>query len=208
MHGYPADKGDALGAVTFLHNEFNLFLFDFRYFGESEGSYTSVGYHEQRDLDAAIAYLNEHYSDHNLGIYSYSLGAITTILRKTNDVKAIVADSIVEDIHALIHAQLQYLYVLRHPFVWGIEGVACLTFGTCPMNMSLVKNVKEIHIPIYFIHGEKDDLMPYEGAQKVFDAANEPKKWWLVPRAGHIQSQAMEQESYQLRVTEFYKKWL
>ena len=39
LHGYPADKGNILPALAFLHEDFNLLLFDFRYLGKSEGSY-------------------------------------------------------------------------------------------------------------------------------------------------------------------------
>src|SRR5262249_27488032 len=36
LHGYPADKGNILPALSFLHEDFNLLLFDFRYLGKSE----------------------------------------------------------------------------------------------------------------------------------------------------------------------------
>jgi pimeloyl-ACP methyl ester carboxylesterase len=38
LHGYPADKGDILPALAFLHEDFNLLLFDFRYLGKSEAA--------------------------------------------------------------------------------------------------------------------------------------------------------------------------
>src|SRR3970282_2554644 len=57
LHGYPADKGDILPALAFLHEDFNLLLFDFRYLGESEGSYSSAGAKEVEDLLAAIRFL-------------------------------------------------------------------------------------------------------------------------------------------------------
>ena len=31
LHGYPADKGNILPVLAFLHADFNLLLFDFRY---------------------------------------------------------------------------------------------------------------------------------------------------------------------------------
>ena len=43
LHGYPADKGDILPGLAFLHGDFNLLLFDFRYLGRSEGSYSTAG---------------------------------------------------------------------------------------------------------------------------------------------------------------------
>ena len=57
LHGYPADKGNILPALAFLHADFNLHLFDFRYLGESEGSYSTAGAKEVEDLLAAIRFL-------------------------------------------------------------------------------------------------------------------------------------------------------
>src|SRR5262249_57651862 len=42
LHGYPADKGNILPSLSFLHEDFNLLLFDFRYLGKSEGSYSTA----------------------------------------------------------------------------------------------------------------------------------------------------------------------
>jgi uncharacterized protein len=57
LHGYPADKGNILPALAFLHADFNLLLFDFRYLGESEGHYSTAGAKEVEDLLAAIRFL-------------------------------------------------------------------------------------------------------------------------------------------------------
>ena len=59
MHGYPADKANLLGIAEFLAKEFNVFLFDFRSFGQSEGRYTTGGYLEREDLTEAIDYLEK-----------------------------------------------------------------------------------------------------------------------------------------------------
>ena len=57
LHGYPYDKGNALGVTPFLHDEFDLVLFDFRYFGASEGTSTTVGHRERLDVLAAVDHL-------------------------------------------------------------------------------------------------------------------------------------------------------
>src|SRR3989344_9389033 len=46
LHGYPFDKGDILNQTLFLLKDYNLLLFDFRYFGFSEGKYTTLGFKE------------------------------------------------------------------------------------------------------------------------------------------------------------------
>jgi len=41
MHGYPMDKGNIFGMVSFLAKKYNLLLFDFRAMGKSEGFFTT-----------------------------------------------------------------------------------------------------------------------------------------------------------------------
>ncbi|MGA3042847.1 MAG: alpha/beta hydrolase, partial [Bryobacteraceae bacterium] len=42
-----------------------------------------------------------------------------------------------------------------------------------------------IHAPIFFIHGDRDKVIPLRLGQDLFAAAHQPKSFWLVPGAGH-----------------------
>lgn len=45
-------------------------------------------------------------------------------------------------------------------------------------------------IPLLIVHGDKDEFFPVDHAQLLFDAANEPKEFWLIPGFGHAESAA------------------
>ncbi|HJO01635.1 MAG TPA: alpha/beta hydrolase, partial [Candidatus Woesearchaeota archaeon] len=79
MHGYPTNKADVLPFSMFLLKKFNVFLFDFRSFGESEGSYTTAGYKEVKDLDGAVKYLKSRKNVKNIGALGFSLGGSVAI---------------------------------------------------------------------------------------------------------------------------------
>jgi pimeloyl-ACP methyl ester carboxylesterase len=49
----------------------------------------------------------------------------------------------------------------------------------------VVEDVKRIKVPIIFIAGELDDQCPPELVKEIFDNANEPKKFVLIPGIGH-----------------------
>lgn len=100
-HGYPFDKNNILQAVYFLAEKYNLLLFDFRYFGESQGKYTTVGYNEKKDFFAAVEYLKERNIE-KIGAMGFSLGAATILTSNSEDVKAIVADSSYADVNKMI----------------------------------------------------------------------------------------------------------
>ncbi|MBI2651860.1 alpha/beta fold hydrolase, partial [Candidatus Woesearchaeota archaeon] len=88
MHGYPADKANLLGIAEFLVKDFNVFLFDFRSFGKSEGKYTTVGYLEKNDLLGAINYLEKEKNITKIGLYGFSLGGAVALMANNENVKA------------------------------------------------------------------------------------------------------------------------
>ena len=57
-HGRGANKNEGMRFARALHHAgFNLLTFDFRNCGESDKSFNSLGYHEKKDIYAAIDYL-------------------------------------------------------------------------------------------------------------------------------------------------------
>ncbi|MBI2351863.1 MAG: alpha/beta fold hydrolase, partial [Deltaproteobacteria bacterium] len=97
-HGLGANKSDFTDLAAFLALRGYLVLtFDFRAHGESEGSRTSLGYHEQKDVKAALGYLTSRpeVDPKRIGIFGFSLGGSTAILpaAETGRFAAVVADS-------------------------------------------------------------------------------------------------------------------
>lgn len=48
-----------------------------------------------------------------------------------------------------------------------------------------VGDAKKIKVPIIFIAGELDDLVPPDRVREVYNNANEPKKFLIIPNIGH-----------------------
>ena len=46
------------------------------------------------------------------------------------------------------------------------------------------------------IHGNRDDVAPLEQAQRLFEAAAEPKRFYIVEGAGHSEIFAVGRERY------------
>jgi fermentation-respiration switch protein FrsA (DUF1100 family) len=45
--------------------------------------------------------------------------------------------------------------------------------------------VKEVHRPLLILHGDMDQTVPLSQGKKLFEAANEPKRFQLLPGAAH-----------------------
>ena len=62
--------------------------------------------------------------------------------------------------------------------------------------------------PLLLIHGERDDYLPPDNAQRLFQAAGEPKELWLAPGSGHAMARLDHGREYVERVHAFFQRWL
>lgn len=56
--------------------------------------------------------------------------------------------------------------------------------------------IGEIQVPILVIHGRRDELIPFEEGQALFDLANEPRELYVVERAGHNDVSTVAGQAY------------
>lgn len=212
MHGWSMNKGDIFDKMSFLWEQgYNLFYFDFRGTGES-GGVSSVGYKETKDLQSAIEYLQQTQpqASKELAIYGMSMGSAIGIyhIAKKNDIKCIVAESPYYSYEnviarwAWLHRKIPYF-----PFVWLALKFAKKHFKINPEYYSPAKNISDVKVPIFFIYGRNDDLVPTNNARKLFNKANKPKDLWIVPGAEHAKCAEVGGAEYQKRIIKFFKKY-
>ncbi|WP_019499113.1 serine aminopeptidase domain-containing protein [Pseudanabaena sp. PCC 6802] len=65
--------------------------------------------------------------------------------------------------------------------------------------------MRSLQIPVLFIHGTKDDVVPMTMSQRLYDAAPEPKQLLLVPGAGHYRIYQPGANSYLREIEKFVK---
>ena len=129
LHGYPADKGNILPALAFLHADFNLLLFDFRYLGESQGNYSTAGAKEVEDLLAAIRFLKRR-GIKEVGVWGFSMGGAVGLMAidKAPEIKAVVSESSYASL-AEMALQLFRMPLLNYPMAYLIGFWANLFLG-------------------------------------------------------------------------------
>jgi len=209
-HGLGTNKSDLLEVAKFFYEEgFNLFLFDFRGHGESQGKSSSFGYLEQRDLEAGIDYLfrREDLKNKNLGVFGLSMGGAVAIMvaGKDSRIKAVVSDSSYKDLYSsmLHHAKILY-FLPQFPFGFFLRIVYFLRFGIDPKKVSPQEAIAKISPrAVFIINGEKDIQVPPENAYSLFNEAKEPKGLWIIPDAGHGGGGGIE--DYKKKIISFFK---
>jgi dipeptidyl aminopeptidase/acylaminoacyl peptidase len=212
-HGVGANKSDFTElAVSLSRRGYFVLLFDFRAHGESSGSRTSLGYHEQKDIVAALGFLKgrPEINTKRIGIYGFSMGGSTAILSAANTgaFAAVVVDSAFTSLRDQARDAITGFYHLPAlPFfrlsILGYE----LYFQTRVDKISPVSVIFKIApAPVLIIAGEGDRLIPADNGRKLYAAAREPKEIWIIPGADHGATLAAAGSAYEKRIAGFFDK--
>ena len=211
-HGLGTNRCDLLDIAAGLHNAgFNLFLFDFRGHGGSEGRTTSFGLTEQRDLEGALAFLSQQteISAKPYGIYGISMGGSVALMVAGKDERlgAVAIDSPYTGLQASLtrHQTLLYPWLPPQPFGWFIQWTYRLRFGAWPSAMSPVKSAAQLgQRPLLVIGGTSDPRMPPEEIRTIQQAATGPSELWLIDGADHLQGFSQNPVAYLKRLVRFF----
>jgi uncharacterized protein len=138
----------------------NIFIFDYRGFGKSEGKITENGTY--LDVASAWDYLVKirNIKSENIIVFGHSLGgAVAAKLAAEKNIKALVIEGSFTSIKKLA-AEL-------HPFI--------------PMkrffkfNYDTATNLRKVKEPVLIFHSRDDDVIPFHHGQTLYSIANEPK---------------------------------
>ncbi len=170
LHGYPAEKGDMLSIARNLHKDFNILLIDFRYFGKSGGSFTSLGTKERLDLEAGLDFL-ESRGFKKIGVFGFSLGGAVAISQATQDprIAAVASYASFADLTLLGRDMYAYLPVIREALVPLMKFWAKLVWGV-DTTLSPHKAAQDTQTPILIIHTKQDEQIPFRHAELLRDA--------------------------------------
>lgn len=58
-------------------------------------------------------------------------------------------------------------------------------------------------MPVLFIHGAQDSLIPVSNVYELYKEANSPKELFVIKEAGHFCFRAMEPKEYETRIMGF-----
>lgn len=170
LHGYPADKGNILPAMLFLHKDYNLLFFDFRYFGKSDGHYSTIGKNEVLDLLAAIKYLHTR-GINKVGVWGFSLGGAVALMgaSKAPEIKAIVSESAYARLDLMAYDYYPIPF-FRYPLTELTRLWAKLFLGYDIKSISPVDAAKKLNVPTLLIHSKQDNVVSFKHAQ-LFETA-------------------------------------
>ena len=202
-HGWGGNKEGLLEYAKFLNkNGYNTLLFDFRGFGESDGSYTTLGYYERLDIIGAADYIKarKDINTKKIGGYGFSMGAAALIMaaKENNSFRAIVTDGLYPTIHQNAARRFKEVYGFpKFPFATSLVFFGGLIHGFNAFDLTPIKYVDNVNSPILFIQGANDTQVSVDDAYSIYKKANEPKDILIINNALHSKSHQIAPEEYE-----------
>lgn len=204
-HGYGDKRAEDFYALFASHG-YGAIAWDFRAHGASGGDFSSLGYYEALDAKAALDFALAQPGVEHVGAWGGSMGAVTMIRATAQypEIEALVADS--------PYATLEDEMNLRVPFSLMRPLIQFFATRETGVTLDLVRPVDDIARigprPVFIIQGMGDGMVPLDSAQRLYDAAGEPRQLWIENDVPHLNMYAYYKTRYTKRVINFFDEYL
>lgn len=211
LHAVRANKRTMLPRAQFLNAlGFSVLLVDLQAHGESEGERISFGYREAADVHASVEKLRELVPDERVGVLGTSLGAASLLL---SDVQPLLAAAVLEALYPSIEEavanRLRIYFGTIGPWLSPLL-LAQLSprLGVTPAQLRPIERVSLLRCPVLVIHGTEDRHTTIQEALWLFAAVPEPKEFYSVSGAAHVDVHRFGGKEYERRVGDFFVRHL
>lgn len=214
VHGYTDSASFMVdSAKRFLSYGYNVLMPDLRAHGKSEGKYIGMGWLDRLDLIAWIDYLIATYGNIKIILYGISMGAATVMMASgenlPSNVRMVIEDCGYTSVWDEFAHELKYLFHMpTFPTLYNANFITKIRAGYSFKKASAIKQIKKSKLPILFIHGDKDNFVPFYMLDKLYNAANEKKEKLVIKNAGHAEAQWINPEQYWHTVRKFIKRYI
>lgn len=166
----------------------SVFLFDYRGYGRSQGKPSEEGL--SQDALAAYRYVTETRGvrPERLVLFGRSLGAaVAAEVASRKPAAGLILETPFPSLAAM--ARTHYLGLPMH---WLLSG-----------RFPLSERLARISVPVLVIHGDRDDIVPIALGREVFEAAREPKSFYVIEGADHNNTYQVGGRAYFQRLRRF-----
>ncbi|HIZ33607.1 MAG TPA: alpha/beta hydrolase [Candidatus Bacteroides merdigallinarum] len=216
VHGY-TDNAVRMLPIGYLYSRqlgCNILLPDLHAHGESEGEAVRMGWLDRLDVLRWMDTANELFGDSTrMVVHGISMGAATTMMVSGETlpayVKCFVEDCGYTSVWDEFSGELKNQFGLpTFPLLDVTSWLCGLRYNWTFREASALEQVKKCTLPMFFIHGDKDDFVPTWMVHPLYEAKPAPKELWLVPGAAHAVSYKENKVEYTRRVRDFTGKYI
>ena len=184
LHGNAGNISNRVDNLAVLHQRLgvNIFIFDYRGYGLSEGKPSERGTY--LDGVAALAYVRSRrdVDGRKIVLFGRSLGcAVAVEIAARAGAYAVVLESPFTSVRAMARR--------AYPFLPGVGALVRAKYDS-------LSKIKDVDAPIMVLHGDHDEIAPFDMGQELFEAANEPKRFYTIEGAGHNDTYLVGGDAY------------
>lgn len=207
VHGFGTSKDHMLTYMLFAQqNGYSVAALDLRGHGDSDPSLCSFGFSEKQDVLALMKTLEER-GKSRFVLWGTSMGAVTSVLTaetRPEGLSGLILDAPFDTLrNTLAHHASLFFNLPEFPLLpvtyWRVEQRA----GYDTNSINVPRALKTVHVPLLVLAAEKDTRMTLPLVRSIYEGANEPKFFYVIPGASH-EYRAFEPE-FQSRVLDFLK---
>lgn len=213
IHGHAGNRAQLLRqSAMFAERGYGLFFIDVRNHGTSEGSVTTMGVLEVLDVQAVFDFLVQQpeVNPERIAFFGHSMGGATAIqaFRHIPQAWLVISDSSFASLDSLLYDRIPRdtgIPPLIFPQI--IIGFSNSLSGSNLYEANPLEDIQHLNSrPVFISHGTNDRVVPFSQGQRLFDAASEPKEFFVVEGAGH--GGAMVAAEFDVRVMAFVERFL
>lgn len=191
----------------FIRRGWNVLMYDQRRHGMSEGKYSTYGFYEKDDLDLWVNWVyTRNGKNAVIGLHGESMGAATVLqyLPMNKFASFAIADCPYSDLNELLAYHMKHDYHLpSFPFVNLSSLMARKRAKFNFKDVSPINAVKNIELPVLFIHGSIDTFVPCYMSQDMYRTKKGEKKIYIADGAKHACSIEVNKNKYEEEVMKF-----
>lgn len=181
--------------------------------GASESNYVTMGWNDRIDIKAWIDYIINENANAKIVLFGLSMGAATVMMTTGEPLESNVVCAIEDCGYTSVwdecRANMKDAYGLpTFPFLSAARSATMLRAGYDMKKASCIEQVSRSVTPTLFIHGDKDDFVPFWMQERVYRAAACDKEKLVIPGAPHAEASTVDPEKYWSTVDKFIKKYL
>lgn len=216
VHGWHSvwNRDFGVSAPFYHENDCELLLIEQRSHGSSEGKLIAYGARERYDVLEWLTYARGVCPTLPVYLCGVSMGAATVLLcagepAVADTVTAVVADCGYTVPEKVVSERMRTLLRGATDATMAAVNLNCrlrggFTLNGCSTTEALAKDTA---VPVLFIHGDADELVPCSMTLENYLACSAPKELLIVHGAGHAGSFLTDPETYKARVLAFFAAW-
>ncbi|MBR1444374.1 MAG: alpha/beta hydrolase, partial [Firmicutes bacterium] len=215
VHGFGADSASVFYAgKKFTENGFNVLIPDCRGHGRSGGKYIGFGIPDSDDIIYWCRFILSSDPQAGIVLYGISMGAAAVMCTADKNtlpenVCCIIEDSGYTSAYDILDCKIKEIFSApTFPLLFFLNILCIIKAGYSIFSTSPLRSVRSSKVPVLFIHGKKDNFVPFWMNTLLYHSCTSPKARFTVKNAGHGISSFIAEKKYWKNIFSFTDKYL